>query len=80
MLERPSPEPERRYVFLIDLAVYLGRTVCGVQGKAQRLGCHMEYVRRPESGKAALAVSPEDAKRIIAADIKPADIMKPEDL
>lgn len=74
-----SDKPER-YVFLLDLAEYLGRTSTAVLKKAQRLRINTVLVRRDLSGKAALAVAADDAKRLIDADIKTAEIINPADL
>ena len=70
----------KQYVFLIDLAEHMKRTVSGVHVKARKLGMAPIMLRRDVSGKAALAVTIEEAKAIIASDIKPADIVRPEDL
>ncbi len=77
----PRPEADvSQFVFLIDIAAYLGRTSDAVRARVQRLKCQTVLVRRDVSGQSALAVSAEDAKRIIASDIKPASIIKPEDI
>lgn len=85
---RPSPEADAarladKSVFLIDLAAYTGRTLCALSEKARRLGCRVYKLRRPNSGKAALAVSAADGKRIIESDTpaaKPSEILDPKDL
>jgi hypothetical protein len=79
----PSPDEEhiaRKYVFLIDLAEFLGRTGTALQAKARKLGINPVFIRREVSGKAALAVTEAEARRLIDLDIKSATILKPEDL
>lgn len=71
-LDRERERAGEKYVYLLDIAKHLGRTLCGMSERAERLGCRVVRIRRPESGKAALAVSAEDAKRIIESDVKPA--------
>jgi hypothetical protein len=69
-----------KYVFIIDLADYMGRTTTAVQSKATRMKIPITLVRRSVSGKAALAVTVDDAKRIMTADVKLAETVKPKDL
>ena len=69
-----------QYVFLLDIAKYTGRTLSGMADKARRAGMAIVKLRRSESGKAALAVKPEDAKRLISMETPKAEILRPEDL
>lgn len=69
-----------RYVFLIDLADYLGRTTTAIHTRVQRLKITPVRVRRAESGKAALAVTASEARRLIEIDTKPAVTITPSEL
>lgn len=69
-----------RYVFLVDLAVYLKRDRGSVHDFVQRRGIKTVRLRRPNSGLSALAVSAEDAKRMILEDTETKEIVRPEDL
>lgn len=68
------------YVFIIDLAEHLGRTSCGIHGIAHRLGIRPVLKRRAASGKGALAVTVEEARRIKENDIPVAKIIDPADI
>lgn len=70
----------QQFVFLLDIAKYTGRTLSGMANKARKYGMAVVKLRRNESGKAALAVSPEDAKRLISMETPKAEILRPEDL
>jgi hypothetical protein len=66
-------------VLLNALGEYLGRSGEGLRYVAKRLGIKTYFVRNETGGK-ALAVTAEDAKRIVANDIKKAEIISPADL
>ena len=69
-----------RYVFVLDLARHMGRTGCAVAEMARRMKMPLVYLRREGTGKSALAVTTEDAKRLMAHDTPRGEIVTPEDL
>lgn len=84
-MARPSGGEERtpeKYVFLIELAEFIGFSNSAFQAKMKRSGITLRKVPRDGSGKLAWAMSAKDAKRIIeqrppkAETISPADLMK----
>ena len=69
-----------KYVFLLDIADYLGRTSTAIQGQSKRLGLNPILIRREGTGKAALAVTADEARRIIDANVKKAETISPTEL
>jgi hypothetical protein len=69
-----------QYVFLVDLADYLKRTPSALHERSRRIGIKPVSIRRERSGKAAMAVTTDEAKRLMALDVQGAATIRPEDL
>jgi len=74
----PEDEP-REGVLIQALADMLMRSKTGILYSANKFGIEVFKVRG-HAGQDALAISPADAKRIIADDTKRVKIIKPEEL
>lgn len=71
---------QEQFVTVMSIANRLGRTTSGVLYLARKLNIKPRIVRDEAYSKARLAVTVEEARRLIDGDIKSVTIVKPEDI
>ena len=79
MIERPNPSP-REAVLVLELARSLRRSFEGIRIMARRLNIETFRVPNEKGGPSMIAVTPDDARKIIAEIPKPVKLIKPEEL
>jgi hypothetical protein len=68
------------YVFISDLAEFLKRERGSLTARIRRQGFNIVTIRRPASGQPSLAVTAEEAKRILEIEKPIPQIVNPKDL
>ncbi len=65
-----------QYVYLLELAESLGCSNSNLHTRVKKLGIRVTKIGRPGTGKAASAISPEDAKRLIETTLQKAEAVE----
>lgn len=78
--EKKENEAADKYVLVLDLAKFLNINCEKFSQRIRRSRIPWTMIRNPVTGHQAMAVSDEDAKKIIEAETAGPEIIKPEDL